>query len=294
MKTYWYKKRVLITGAGGFIGSHLYRELTRRGATVTALSHKNIDLTNKDEIKRAITNETIIIHAAAVDGGKDFKIQNANIIYKNNINMTANLLEVLENNKIEKFLYISSAEIYFGTPKNNPIKEDDLILFPPTKPDFFYAWSKIICEKMCISYAYYHHIKIIIVRPANIYGRDDNNDKGRLVPKLIHALKYTKGKVVLSGDGNQIRSFLFIDDYINNLISLLEKSDGGIFNIAGGKNILIKNFVKLFAKRYHRKIVFEKNNINKPNTFVLNLSKIKKTIPYYFDTSYEDIINTIL
>lgn len=313
MKNYWSKKKVLVTGAGGFVGSYICEELIAQGANVTAvvrnksnisnlspflnkLSLKEIDLTDTSGINEMIIDEVIIIHAAAVDGGSGFKKKFANKIFTENMLMNINMLKSVENKKIEKFLYISSAEVYRNIKTDKSIKENDFTFFSPTKNEDWYPFSKVIGEQICRLINSFG-IKTIIVRPANIYGLRDDQGHGRLIPTLLSEIKAGNRKIRLKGDGRQLRSFLFAQDYVKNLLGLISSIDNGIFNIAGEKVISIKNFVEIFGKIGKLTIEFEDKSQDagaSTDRFVLDVSKIKRTIPFWYDSPYEKKIEEMI
>ena len=292
MTNYWQGKKVLVTGASGFTGVRLCLELHKKGARVRALAHKDVDLTNYNQTKQAITDETIIIHAACLDGGAAFKKKFAKKIFFDNLKMTQNLVRALENKNIEKFVYISSAEVYGKPVKKEKIKEEDLNNYPPFIPEYYYAWSKIINESLCQTLG--NPVKVIIIRPANLYGIGDRYERGRLVPTILEKIKRGQRSLLLKGDGLQERTFLFVDDYVKNLLQLVEKSKGGIYNFAGEKIISIKDFVRIFSRISGLKITFSDKNQTPQPPFVLDITKAKKIVDYWYDSTYEENIKNLV
>ncbi len=291
--SFFANKKVLVTGASGFTGVRLCLELQKKGARVSALTHKDVDLTNYKQTKKAIADETIIIHAACLDGGTAFKKKFAKKIFFDNLRMTQNLVRALENKSIEKFVYISSAEVYGKPEKAKKIKEEDLDNYPPFTPEYYYAWSKIINESLCQTIG--SSTKVIIIRPANLYGIGDRYERGRLVPTILEKIKRGHKSLLLKGDGCQERSFLYLDDYIKNLVQLIEKSHGGVYNLAGEKVISIKDFVRIFSRISGLKINFsEKKSQTSRAPFVLDITKAKKIIGHWDDSSYEENIKNLI
>lgn len=312
MKQYLKDKKVLVTGAGGFIGSYICQGLIEKGASVTAVVRdksrvsskapllkdtiiKEADLMNQD-LDSLIKNHNLIIHAAAVDGGIEFKKKYANRIFQENVGITMNILKSLKKSPVEKFVFISSAEVYSNIKSPNPIKETEFSLFLPTLPGQWYAFSKIIGEQAASLMEHTLGIKTIIVRPANIYGQGDSFDKNRLVPTLLQGIKEKKKEVTLNGTGEDIRSFLYVEDYAQNLLQLLEYSDGGIYNFAGAEPISIANFTYLFEAISGTKITFtdKANTKIKNNRFILDISKAKRIIPKWYDSPYQQRIKQLL
>ncbi len=314
MKQYFQGKRILVTGAGGFIGSNICRALIDEKASVTAvvrnkqhisnlediqkkISIKEADLTDKKALRSLIRSNDIIIHAAAVDGGTLFKKRHADRIFHDNVHMTMNILECLKKSSVQKFLFVSTAEVYVTVPDKSHVSEESFSLFSPQRPEQWYAFSKVIGEHTVNLIGDTLGIKVIIVRPANIYGQNDHVNKKRLVPILLDAIKKNKKKLLLSGSGNDIRSFLHIDDYVKNLLQIIEVSNGGIYNFAGTKPIRIKDFVKIFSDISGMKIAFKekaKNKDEKNLRFILDISKTRKTISKWYDSSYKKRVKELL
>jgi len=304
----------MVTGANGFIGSHLCEELIKLDAQVTAvvrkksnlenlapflnkLTLKEADLRQPQEAEKAVGKESIIIHAAAIDGGGEFKRKFADKIFHDNILMTLNILKAAREKKVEKFLYVSSAEVYGGVKNKNKIKESDFKIFLPTKAEHWYIWSKIVGEYACQLTQAYSKLKVIIVRPANIYGPRDKSERQRLVPTLIESIKKGAKKIELKGSGRQLRSFLYVDDFIKNLLELIAATDEGIYNIAGENIINIKDFAGIFGKVFGLKIIFKDKRRGADrigDSFILDVGKIKKTTPIWYDSPYEKRIRELI
>jgi len=314
MSNYWNKKKVILTGANGFVGSNICNELISNGAFVTAVVRdkskiknlfsiknkillKECDLTDAFQTRTLISDENILIHNAALDGGSDFKNKFAHKIFQENTLINLNTKEAIRGKKIEKFVFISSAEVYLNLKKNKKIKEEDFRLFSPSENYFWYPFSKILGEIFSESIEKELGIKTIIVRPANIYGANDNPDKKRLLPLLLQTICSNKKEIILKGDGRSLRSFIFVEDYVKNLLELISVSEGGTYNIAGEKIITIKDFINIFSNLSGLKVIFsgKKNSLNKVNDdFVLDISKIKKMVPIWHDSDYKKRLTEII
>lgn len=314
MKNFYKGKKILVTGGAGFIGSHIVSALLEKGAITTAVVRnvsriqnladtkdriliKEADLTNKKQMKLLLKDQQIVIHAAAVDGGTLFKKTHAGRIFHENVHMTMNILESLKKSSVEKFIFVSTAEVYTNLKDKRRIKEEDFQLFAPERPEQWYAFSKIIGEYSTQLIGNTLGIQVIIVRPANIYGPKDNAGKKRLVPLLLKSAKDKKKTYSLRGTGLDIRSFLHVEDYVENLLQLIEKSQGGTYNLAGSKAVRIKEFTKIFSDLSGTKVSF-KDKKSRPNkkkdTFLLDLSKTKALIEDWRDTPYKKRLKELL
>jgi len=308
MSNFWKNKNVIVTGAGGFVGQKLCQRLYDLGSNVTAVVRSidkfplqsprikifEIDLCKDNNIFWGNQNNSYVFHLAALDGGSGYKNEHKEEIYKKNITITKNLLYSLESVRIAKFIYISSAEVYLKLKIRNKVKENDLKKFSWVKPDHGYAYSKFCCEKLVQSFGKKWEVPVLIIRPGNIYGPGDSPKRKRLIPYLLERIKNGEQKIILKGNGQNIRSFLYIEDYIENLLSLTEHARDGIFNLSGENPISIKDFVGIIAQQSGRKIEFEdKFDPSKKDIFLLDNRKARKLINWQ-DSTYEKRIKEML
>lgn len=237
--SFWDRRIVLITGANGFVGSHLVNRLILKKAKVIALSKKEEKTLSgtinemasvedfeklNDIVRRNKVN--IIFHLAAqpiVEVGR----KNPLSTFEVNIRGTWNILEVARKNNIQKVIVASTVHVYGDNPKV-PFKEE---YFPqPSRP---YETSKACADLLAQSYADTYDLPVEIPRFANIYGPGDFNFS-RLIPKVIRSI--LKGKKPEVWDIGSVRDFLYIDDAINAYLMLAQKQ------LVGGKRLRVYNF----------------------------------------------------
>ena len=249
------KTRILITGADGFIGSHLTEKLVDYGALVSIFTNKrelkNLnhiknklkdiiieDISNKKTIELIFKNNPQIIFHLAADSNVRNSIENPIKINEINLSGTLNVLEaarLLKNNELIRVIF-SSSSIVYGT-KLNPIKETDEI-----KPNNPYGASKASADIYCYSYFKTYNLPIIVIRAFNIYGPRQSKDTISLFIKSSLRNENLK----LEGGGLQTRDFNYIDDIINAflIVGLDKKAIGETINFGSGKDISIKNLAK--------------------------------------------------
>ena len=269
-------KNILITGGAGFIGSNLAEFLLKRKYNVSIIDdlsvgkRSNIKSKNIQFIKKDITQINkvkfkkkidVIIHLAAraeilisKDKEEIYSISNLYALQK--------LLNFASRNYVKKFIFASSASIY-GDTKNKKITENY-----KSDPKHFYAYTKLIGEKMIINYCKINQIKHSIFRFFNIYGKNSN----AVVAKFI-AQKLQNKKITIYGNGKQKRDFLHVDD-LNNAIYKsikLKKRDDQIYNLGSGKAESIINLKKIISKENDH-IFLEKRN----DDIEISISNIKK------------------
>jgi nucleoside-diphosphate-sugar epimerase len=264
MTNYWKGRKILITGAGGFIGSNAVEYFAKKGAKVTANYHKKIssatkhkpninfvyaNLLNPEKASKICKDQDIVFNFAAVDGSTDFKEKNSQKILSNNLTINLNMFKAASGAKVKKFIFVSSSEI------------------STSKTPSAYVLSKSISEAIGLAFSRQFHFDLMLARPSNIYGPHDhfdNNNNMRFVPLCIK--KIMNGETIfLRGDGMQKVNFLYVIDYLDMLSKLIEKEAYGFpINIASNNYVALKDIIVNIGKIM---------NI-KPNI------KIDKTISY--------------
>ncbi|MBM3230101.1 NAD-dependent epimerase/dehydratase family protein [Candidatus Pacearchaeota archaeon] len=269
-------KKIAVTGAGGFIGHHLVRALKKRGMWVRGLDIKKplfsdseadefwfVDLRNR-EVALKIFEDIDEIYALGSDVGGVGHLSRWNYeIIKNNLEIDTNTFQGALKSKGKKILYVSSACVYplhrQDSDKIQPLKEEEAI---PANPEGAYGWEKLISEQMLTHASKDAGCEVRIARFQNIYGPEEIFDGGR--EKVIGALcrkvamAELNDEVEIWGDGQQRRSFCYVEDAVEGLIELMNSNyseplnlsdDGDIsigevfnfLNILSGKNLKLKN-----------------------------------------------------
>ncbi|MHA2396304.1 MAG: NAD-dependent epimerase/dehydratase family protein [Candidatus Thorarchaeota archaeon] len=250
----------VVSGAAGFVGSHLVDYLLREGYSVIGLDnlrtgrkenlaeatkHGNFRFEQLDicsqGLSRAVKKPVdVIFHLAAISSVK-FSIENPSEVNRVNVSGTLNMLELARQRDAEKFVYSSSAAVY-GNPDTLPVSEETPLV--PLSP---YAASKIAAEMYCASYGSLYSITPTIFRYFNVFGpRQENSEYSGVIPIFINQGLQNK-EITVDGDGSQTRSFIYVEDIAKAtyLGSQLESESEHILNLSGSDSISILELARM-------------------------------------------------
>ena len=214
---------------------------------------------------------------AYVNGTKNFYTKPAEII-EIAAKGILNILDVCIEKKVKEIYLASSSEVY-QTPNKVPTDEKEPLKIPNIfNPRYSYGGGKILTELMGIHYGKKFFKKLIIFRPHNVYGKNMGND--HVIPEFINRIKKIKSnKFKIQGTGNEIRSFIYIDDFIEAFKIILKKGKHlNIYNIGTNESINIISLAKKIFKIFNKNPEIKKTPLKKGGTKIRipDISKIKK------------------
>lgn len=305
-------KKIFLTGGNGFVGPYLIRYLLKYGAKITVATRNtkskkllefekkikihNIDLNDYNNLNRYLKNNDYVINLAAKVAGIEYNKKHSASIFQDNLQMFFNIIKSSKENKIKKFLTVSSACVYprycsIPTPEEEGFKDE------PEPTNSGYGWSKRMQEYLSKKYLEEFNLKTVIIRPYNCYGPGDNfaTNSSHVIAALIKKAVNSKKELRVWGKGNHTRSFLYVDDFARGLVEFFAIHNKiEPINLGNDHEVSIKDLAGIITKIIKKiknknlKIIFEKTKTTGQPRRKGNLKKIKKIINFKSNFTLED------
>jgi len=297
------KQKILITGAAGFIGSHLVDALLENGNEIIGLDNfstgrpQNLDhvegqiqlvecdISQSGQWQNLFVNVDYVIHLAALADIVP-SIENPDSYYQSNVNGTFNVLEACRMNSVKKIVYSASSSCY-GIPDEYPTKETAII-----RPQYPYALTKHLGELMVMHWCHVYDLSALSLRFFNVYGpRSRTSGTYGAVFGVFLAQKLAGKPLTVVGDGRQTRDFTYVTDIVGAILAAVQsESTGKIYNVGSGDTVSVNRLVELLSG--------EKVHIPKrpgePDFTFADITKIKQELGWEPQVSIEDGVDEIL
>lgn len=293
------QKKLVVCGAGGFIGGHLVANLTSQGFDViravdikpldqwcqksSEAENRVLDLKDKTACERAVVGADIVFNLAADMGGMGF-IESNKALCMLSVLINTHLLLASRDAGVERFFFSSSACVYNTEKQRNarvtPLKEEDAY---PALPEDGYGWEKLFSERMCRHFYEDFGLECRIARYHNVYGPLGTYEGGRekapaaICRKVIESQMSGKHEIEIWGDGNQTRSFMYIDDCVSGTKRIMESDIREPINLGSNELVSINQLVDIvediagikLTRRYQLDAPKGVNGRNSDNTKIL-------------------------
>jgi GDP-L-fucose synthase len=286
--------KVLVTGGGGFLGSHLVERLRAKGHDVVVPRRADTDLTVWDDALQlfADTRPELVFHLAAEVGGIGANRANPGRYWYANLIMGAHVLELSRLHGVAKLVVAGTVCAY---PKFTtvPFREEELWDGYPEETNAPYGVAKKAVLVGAQSYREQYGLDAIFLLPANLYGPRDNFDleTSHVIPALIRKMLEGRGEVVLWGDGTPTREFLYVDDAAEGFLLAGERYDGAEpVNLGTGQEISIRELAETIAELtgFEGEIVWDASMPNGQPRRALDASRAEQRFGFRAQTALRD------
>jgi GDP-D-mannose 3', 5'-epimerase len=275
------QQRILVTGAGGFIGHHLVKRLKQEGHWVRGVDLKTpeyepsaadefetLDLRKYENCLQATLDVDRVFNLAADMGGIGYITAYLADISRNNILINAHMLEASKVHDVKRFLFSSSACVYAQSKQKSaavsPLAEEDAY---PAEPEPGYGWEKLYAEELCNYFNHDYGLETRIVRFHNVYGPLGTYDGGKeKAPAAISrkvALAADGEDIEIWGDGEQTRSFMYIDDCVEGLLRIMQADYKHPLNLGTDRLVTVNELVDIVSGIAGKKLN-KRHDVTKP------------------------------
>src|SRR5579864_2432540 len=325
-------EKIVVCGGGGFIGGHLVADLLRQGKKVRSVDVKpfsewfqmfpeaenlELDLRDKESCERAVSGVDLVYNLAADMGGMGF-IENNKALCILTVLINTHLLMAAKDAGIKRFFYASSACAYAADKQTDPnvtaLREEDAY---PAMPEDGYGWEKLFSERMCRHFREDFGLLTRVARYHNVYGPHGTYQGGRekapaaICRKVIQAKLSGRHEIEIWGDGQQTRSFQYIDDCLKGTMMIMDSDSHEPLNLGSAELVTINRLVDITEKiagiRLNRRYKLDApqgvRGRNSDNTLILKLlgwepnirleDGIEKTYRWIYDQIVGDKIGAV-
>ena len=307
------KKKYLVTGGSGFIGSALVRKLLDEGHPVRVFDNNSTgnlrrlddildniefiegDIRDLDQVNKACAGVDSVCHLAFVNGTRFF-YELPELVLEVGVKGMMNVLDACISNKIEDLILASSSEVY-QSPEEVPTSENVPLIVPDLlNPRYSYGGGKLISELLAINYGRSHFERVVIFRPHNVFGPDMGWE--HVIPEFLlkmdelvkNNLESNPIDFKIQGTGNETRAFIFIDDFTDGLMRVINKGEHlNVYHIGTSNEIKLSELAVEISKLFDTNINVVPGKLTEGSTLrrCPDISKLRK-LGFNPDTSLAD------
>ena len=306
-------KKILIVGAGGFIGGHLVRKLLNDDNSIVAAdikpkeywfqdfdnveNHYATDMKDISNCRKVTQDVDYVFNMACNMGGMGF-IENNKAECMQSVLINTNLLIACKENEVQRYFFSSSACAYNKDKQQevfiDGLKEEDAY---PANPEDGYGWEKLFSERMCRHFYEDFKLETRVVRYHNVYGPLGTYDGGRekapaaLCRKVIEAKKNNNDTIDVWGDGEQTRTFLYVDECVEGTLRLFESNYSDPINIGSDEQVSINQMIEIIEDISQSKKLNKNYQLEKPKGVrgrSSNNDLVKKVLNWSYKMSLKD------
>ncbi len=291
------KKKYLILGGSGFIGTNLAKTLDSFGADVSityflnkptnlpsSIKKYHCDMTNIEKVDKEIFKGIDCLYiCSAVSSGAKIMSDTPLVHFNPNVMINLNAFELSRIYKIKKVVFISSNTVY---PVVNFAVKEENVNYELFEKYFIVGWMKIFSEKISEIYStkINSDMSVLVIRPGNLYGEYDKYDwdKSKVIAATIRKFAEKHNPILVWGDGNDVKDFMYIQDFVDKLITLTEINHNkfDIINLASGSSITIKDVINSLKEisNFDPKIEYDLTKPTMIKERLIDISKLKNLI----------------
>ena len=296
-----YKAKILVTGGAGFIGSALVNRLVKDGYFVRVLESNirgvesrlndvidridfvEADIRDCNQVNKACKGIDFVHHLAYINGTEYFYSM-PELVLEIAVKGIMNVIDGCRENNIKE-LYVASSSETYQIPEKVPTPETERLIVPnPLNPRYSYGGGKILWELMAINFGRKYFDKVVIYRPHNVYGPDMGGEHvlPQFALRMYKLIQETDDEIIdfpIQGSGNETRAFVFINDFIDGVMTLMDKGEHlNIYNIGTMDEITIKELAALVGRVFTKTIRVLPGEVSQGSTprRCPDISKIKK------------------